>query len=205
LEEFNSIANSGKSPPTKFFRLSPDHRAFLLENFPAFFSSCSEETSDSTFIIRTILRVSDLSEVPCSSTTSTVSIGAISNVDILDSAHPNWRANIQSFARETILPELLNPRFDSSKFEKLLDTKLLMSTLPFTAWKYQQMSNAVDIPSDFIIKRYISTFHESRELIAPRDTIEGTVSFVAAQDLDDYKSIYGEEGYKIPEYKSVYD
>jgi hypothetical protein len=66
-----------------------------------------------------------------------------------------------------------------------------------------QMSNAVDIPSDFIIKSDISTFHESRELIAPRDTIEGTVSFVAAQD--DYKSIYGEEGYKIPEYKSVYD
>jgi hypothetical protein len=43
---------------------------------------------------------------------STVPIGVISTVDTLDSAHPNWRASIQSFTRETMLPELLNPRFD---------------------------------------------------------------------------------------------
>jgi hypothetical protein len=45
--------------------------AFLLENFPAFFTSCSDENPDSISPIRTTLRVSDLSEVACSTTAST--------------------------------------------------------------------------------------------------------------------------------------
>jgi hypothetical protein len=43
-----------------------------------------------------------------------------------------WRANVQCSARDKILPVLLNPQFDSSKFEKLLNSKILLSTLPFT-------------------------------------------------------------------------
>jgi hypothetical protein len=133
LEEYDSVANSGKSPHSRYFRFSPDNRDFLNETFPTFLPSTFEEGTDPPAIIRSQLRVSDLSQVSCSSGASTVPIGVTSIVDTLDSAHPTWRANIQCAARDKILPVLLHPHFDSTKFEELLQSKILLSTLPFTS------------------------------------------------------------------------
>jgi hypothetical protein len=42
-----------------------------------------------------------------------------------------------------MLPELLNPRFDSSKFEKIVYTKILTSTLPFTGAQSRAALNSI--------------------------------------------------------------
>jgi hypothetical protein len=159
LEEYDSVAKSGMSPHSRCFRFSLDHRDFLNETFP-FLPSKLEEGTDLTAILRTTLRVSDLSEVSCSSNAFTAPIGATSIVDTLDSAHPTWRANIQCAARDKILPVLVHPHFDSSKFEELLNSKILLSTLPFTGAQFRaaitieptspsvRFSPSVDLASD---------------------------------------------------------
>jgi hypothetical protein len=82
-------------------------------------------------ICRQSLQLSDLSTTPTDTTALTVA--QPSSLDPLDSLHPDCPSNIRKAVRGKSLHMLMHPTFDTKMFESLIASKILASTLPFTA------------------------------------------------------------------------